>query len=195
MRRLIEYLPEFYAGSPYVTELQGAFTGRASAVEAAKNDLFAQFVLETATWGLPIWEQAYGLEADVTKPLPYRRSRVRSKMRSAATTTPAMIRNVAESFSNGQVEVIEYPGEYRFEVKFVGTMGVPPNMKDLSAALDDLRPAHLAYDYVILYRIHSLLKQYRHDELAGYTHETIKGGEIDGGNRNSKLRLSTAGRK
>ena len=180
MRQLIGLLPEYYAGSPYVVELQGAFNTAAQAAAAAREDLFAQLTLETATWGLSLWERAYGLAVDVTKDAAYRRSRIRGKARSVSTTTPAMIQNVAESFSNGQVEVTEYPGEYRFEVRFVGTVGIPPNMPDLTAALEELKPAHLAYEYVIMYRLNQELRDYTHGELAAYSHSTIKGGDIGG---------------
>lgn len=49
-------------------------------------------------------------------------------------TTVAMIQNVAESFSNGTVAVTEFPSRYRIEIKFVGSIGTPPNMDDLTAA-------------------------------------------------------------
>ena len=49
--------------------------------------------------------------------------------------TKAMIQNVAESFSNGAVDILEYSSEYRFEIKFTGTLGIPPNMEDLTATI------------------------------------------------------------
>ena len=78
-----------------------------------------------------------------------------------------MIQNVAESFSNGAVDVLEYPAEYRFEIKFTGTLGIPPNLDDLSAALEEIKPAHLAYDYIILYRTWGELEEKTWDEILG----------------------------
>lgn len=180
MKPLIEHLMGHYGASPYVVELQGAFGTAAEAAAAAREDLFAQLEISTATWGLALWEEMYDLPVDVAKDLEFRRSRLRSKMRSVSTSTPEMIQNVAESFSNGQVEVLEYPAEARFEVKFVGTIGVPPNMEDLTAALEEIKPAHLSYTYVITYRLHRSLKSYRHSDLEQYSHGTIKGGDIGG---------------
>jgi len=175
---LIDLLTPNYAESPEVVELQGVFNTQVEAISAAKEDLFKQLDIATATWGLTYWEKAYGLNTDLSKPYDYRRTRILSKMRGQGSTTKAMIQNVAESFSNGQVEVIEYNNEYRFEIKFTGTLGIPPNMEDLTAAIEEIKPAHLAYTYVIIYRTHLQLMQYTHGYLNGFTHEQLKGGQL-----------------
>ncbi len=176
--KLIDLLPDFYANSSQVLEIQGAFEHWSEALSAAKEDLFLQFNVESATWGLTIWEKALGLEIDVTKPYGYRRTRIMSKLRGSGTTTKAMINNVAESFSNGVVTVLEHSSENRFEIKFTGTLGIPPNMDDLTAALEEIKPAHLAYSYVYVYRLHSQLSAYTHAQLSSYTHETLRNGEM-----------------
>ena len=176
---LIGYLPEFYQSHIETIDLQLAFEVAVSDLQEARDDFMAQLDIETATWGLDLWwEPMYGIQTDIEKPYEYRRSRIISKMRGAGTTTKELVKNVAESFSNGEVEVIEYPGEYRFEVKFVGTLGIPPNMGDLTDAIDEIKPAHLAYTYVIIYRTHGELKVKTHIQLSAYTHETLKGGDI-----------------
>lgn len=171
---LIDLLTPNYKESPEVVEIQGAFNTQIEALIAAKEDLFAQFDVITATWGLVLWEKAYGLKTDLSKPYDYRRTRILSKMRGQGSTTKAMIQNVAESFTYGQVDVLEYPSEYRFEVKFTGTLGIPPNMEDLTAAIEEIKPAHLAYSYVIVYRTHAQLAQYTHTQLSAYTHKQLR---------------------
>jgi len=176
---LIDLLPEYYKNSPQVVELQGAFEHWTEALKAARDDLLAQLNVETATWGLSIWEKALGLETDIDKPYEYRRTRIISKLRGAGTTTVAMIQNVAESFSNGQVEIIEYNEENRFEVKFVGTIGIPPNMDDLTAAIEEIKPAHLAYTFEYTYRTYGELAAYTHEQLSAYTHQALREGEMN----------------
>lgn len=175
---LMDLLPEFYQNSPHVIELQGAFEHWTEALQAARNDLIKQLNVESATWGLELWERALGLQVDVSKPYEYRRSRVMSKLRGAGTTTVAMIQNVAESFSNGNVAIIEHNSENRFEIKFVGTLGIPPNMDDLTAAIEEIKPAHLAYDYVYVFRAHAQLARYTYDQLQNYTHKELREGVI-----------------
>jgi uncharacterized protein YmfQ (DUF2313 family) len=171
-------LPDYYRDSAEVVELQGAFEHWTDALDAARDDLFAQLNVETATWGLRQWETALGLTTDVGKSYPFRRTRVLSKLRGFGTSTPAMIQNVAESFSNGDVAILEYNAESRFEVKFVGTIGIPPNMDDLTAALDEIKPAHLSYTYIYIYRTHAELAAYTHAQLAAWTHGTLREGAL-----------------
>lgn len=175
---LMELLPGFYLHSPEVTSFQRAVGLSLEEVLRARDDLLLQLDLATATWGLKYWEAAYGIPTDVSRPEEYRRTRIMSKMRGQGVTTPGMIQKLAESFSNGQVEVVEYPSQHRFEVKFVSVYGRPPNLDDLAAALEESKPAHLAYTFVFLYRTHGELEEHTHLALEPYTHQQLREEEI-----------------
>lgn len=176
--KLIDYLPDFWDKSAEVLDIQRTMEPSIAQAWADRNGLLAQLNVRTATWGLAQWETSLGLPVDVSKAPAYRRTRIISKLRGQGTTTVAMIKNVAESFSNGQVEVLEHPAEYRFDIKFVGTIGIPPNMDDLMAAIEDIKPAHLAYDYIILFRTWGMLAGYTWGELSSRTWADVKGGDI-----------------
>ncbi|MDF2984724.1 MAG: hypothetical protein K0R50_234 [Eubacterium sp.] len=159
---LIDLLPDYYKKSPEVTELQVAFEHWTEALKTSKTDLFLQFNVNSATSGLTMWERALRLETDVTKPYEFRRTRILSKLRGAGTTTKQMIKNVAESFSNGQVDIIEHNTGSRFVVKFVGTLGIPPNIGDLKAAIDEIKPAHLSFIFEYSYITWNDFEKYNH---------------------------------
>lgn len=175
---LIDLLPPSYRLSTEVVELQGAFEHWTEALKEAKQDMLLQMNVTTATWGTNIWEKALGIEIDISKTLEYRRTRVMSKLRGAGTTTEHMIKNVAESFSNGQVDILEYNSESRFEIKFTGTFGIPPNMDDLTAAINEIKPAHLDYSYAYVYRVNNQLIGYTNTQLLAYTNITLRSGEL-----------------
>ncbi len=105
--------------------------------------------IETATWGLSRWEKIFDLPIEIEKNYSFRRERIKAKIRGSGTTTKQLIINIASAFSNGEVEVIEYPNEYRFVVKFVGVKGVPANMKDLTSSIEEVKPAHLAFTFEV----------------------------------------------
>jgi hypothetical protein len=63
------------------------------------------------------------------------------------TITVALIKNVAESFANGTVSVTEDNVNYTVRIRYISTIGVPPNLPDIEAALRDIIPAHLAIAY------------------------------------------------
>lgn len=76
---------------------------------------------------------------------------IKAKLRGNGTTTPEMIQRTASAFSGGVVEVKEVPEEYRFEIHFVSTLGIPPNMAGLIQIIEEIKPAHLAYEFVFSY--------------------------------------------
>ena len=67
-------------------------------------------------------------------------------MKGTGTTTLEVIRGIAESFSTYPVEVVEEPAQYRFSIWYVGTIGEVAHQEDLVAAINALKPAHLAWD-------------------------------------------------
>lgn len=145
--RLLDYLRPALRESPEVQAIQEGFQAAVDGLWNAVEGCMAQLDVETATWGLSIWEEALGLPVEVERPMAFRRSRIKAKLRGQGTTTVAAIQNVAASFSNGEVEVTEIPKEYRIKVHFVGAACLPPNLGDLMAAVRETIPAHLAVEY------------------------------------------------
>ena len=148
---LLELLPDRIQKAEETKAYENAMEPSVIDAQSAKDDTLAQVFLETATWGLDLWEKQLGLETEAEKNLEYRRSRIKSKLRGQGTATIAMIQNLSESFSGGETEIIEHPEQYSFDIKFCGSVGTPPNLDDLTAALNETIPAHLSYQYQYRY--------------------------------------------
>lgn len=171
---LMKYLPTYWYEIEQMKVLQEILGMNVAEVIAFKQDLFNQMFIETATWGLSRWEKILGLPTEIEKNYEFRRERIKSKIRGSGTTTKQMIVNLASAFSNGEVEVIEYPNEYRFVVKFVGIKGVPANMKDLTSAIEEVKPAHLAFTFEYTYNYWDNLKAYTWSALSIHTWDKVK---------------------
>lgn len=156
---LMSYLPPFYAEFNEMVQLQDSISGELGKLQFHLDDLLDQFFVETATWGLDLWERFLGLGTDRTKSYERRREIVKAKLRGAGTSTKAMIKNAAEAFSGGDVEVIEHALEYRFEVQFIGVKGIPQNMLGLTQAIEEIKPAHLAFSFKYTYTWWDKLKE------------------------------------
>lgn len=181
---LIEKMPEYYQECAEIRELQAAFDAEINRALNAWDDLLAQCFVDTATWSLPLWEKTVGIQPEESKNIAYRRTRILSKLRSGGDATKAMVKNAIESFYNGEVDIIEYPEEYRFEVKFLSTIGIPPNLSDVTQAIEEIKPAHLSYDYIVTFITHGELKHFTHGQLAEKTHEQIRNEAVtNDGNR------------
>lgn len=155
---LMKYLPEDYQKSAEVIEIQEGIGGVWLEIKSDIEDLKAQLDLETATWGLVFWEMDYGIETDLSKDYNARRSVIKAKRRGTGTTTVEMIKNTAESFVNGEVDVEEHNEEYYFNVIMVSVIGIPPNMEDLKKTIEEIKPAHLDYYIIIKYNTWGMAK-------------------------------------
>ena len=138
-------LPRYYAPGYEMQEWQDALDGQIKALWAARQEAVAQLFIQTADSALARWEEAFGIPTDVGKDIDYRRRRVMAKMRGVGTTTVEHIRGTAQSFAEGEVEVREYPAEYRFAIDFRIDPADFGKMDDFQAAIEEMKPAHLGY--------------------------------------------------
>ena len=145
--RMKRSLPVFYAASRGMDALLQAEGAEFDLVRAALAAVVDQWFIDTATWTLDRWERELGLPVADAQPLTERREKVRSRLRGTGTATIRVLKTVAASYEQGDIEVVEDHTAYRLLIRFVDTAGVPPNVTDLQAALRAVAPAHLSLDY------------------------------------------------
>lgn len=146
-RSMFSYIPQDYLNYRESQEIIKAEANEFEKLNTCISDVLDQFFIDTATWGLAKWERICGISVDESKPIDQRRSVIKSKLRGIGTVTVALIKNVAESWYNGEVEVTEQPSLYTVKIKFVSKLGVPPNLADIQNALREIIPAHLAINF------------------------------------------------
>lgn len=160
-RELFSYLPAYYETSRVMQADMDAKGRELDALYQALNAAADQFFVRTATWGLDRWEAELGIPTDRTKPIEQRRAVLESKLRGAGTFTGRLVKNVAEAYDGGTVDVTFQPEEWGFTVKFIDTLGIPPNLDDLKAAIEEIKPAHLAvkyaFNYLLIRDIHDVM--------------------------------------
>lgn len=159
-------------------QMQDALQPSIDGISEAYGDFINQLFVHSSTWGLELFEESLGLYPSTKMSLSDRRERVMSRLRGVGVTTVEVLKNVAESFSNGLCEIREYYDEYRFEIVFTGTIGRPNNLTLFTAMIDEIKPAHLACSYIIVYRIHGALTEYTHEDLSAYTHHQLREEDI-----------------
>ncbi|WP_179033369.1 putative phage tail protein [Paenibacillus kribbensis] len=150
-RELFSFLPSYYETSRVMRSDMDAKGSELDALYLAMDATVGQFFVRTATWGLERWEMELGIETDLGKPLDQRRAVVESKLRGAGTFSGQLVKNVAEAYDGGTVDVTFHPAEWGFTVKFIDTIGIPPNVDDLKAAIEEIKPAHMAVEYKLRY--------------------------------------------
>ena len=154
---LLSYLPSFYHNSDIIKVFMESNNIEVDTLKAYVEDLNKNLYVKTATWGLDLFEEELGLITDKSLSYEERRERILAKKRGNGTTTKAMIKNTAEAFSGGEVDVIENFSDYSFIVKFVGVKGIPKNLTLFKKMIEEIKPAHLNYELAFTYTVWDMI--------------------------------------
>jgi len=175
---LNQYLPPFITQTDTFSGLLYSEQEEIDLLNKKIQDLISQCFVATAIWGLPYWESFVGIQTDISKDIEYRRSCVLAKIRGVGTVSVDMIKKVAFSFNNGEIQIIEHPSTYCFEIKFISHIGIPSNMADLKNVIDQIKPAHLAVIYTYLYGQWSGIKNKTWQTIKTHTWNDVLNGVI-----------------
>ncbi|MFH5181163.1 putative phage tail protein [Paenibacillus sp. TAB 01] len=168
-------LQPFMRGSLVYKSIFDAEAAQFNSRDGVLSDLQAQLSVDTATWALDIYESELGIVKDASKPYSERRSVVKSKMRGTGKIDAALIKIVADSFTNGDVEVT-FDGHIR--IQFVSVIGSPPNVNDLYAAIENIKPAHLPVNYSLRYLTISEVESMTIAQIESTTLDRFAGGGV-----------------
>lgn len=105
-------------------------------------------------------EYEFGVVSDPSKPIEQRRAVLIAKLRGQGTTTPEFIRNVAASFQYGEVSVDEASAPYTVHIIFESVIGIPPNMDDFIRTIEEVKPAHLVFEYIYKYNTWDMIEAF-----------------------------------
>lgn len=171
-KRLIEYYPERLQNSEEFAAIQEALEEASWALWEGKDLFLAQNNVQTATApGLDKWEEMLGIYTH-TGTDAARRERIRLKLHRPATTTVEEIRKLCEIYEIENVEITEKYADYTVKLTF--DKKEPRRMVDLQDAIERIKPAHLKFEYEIIYYTHGDLTAWTHGDLAVNTHENVR---------------------
>ncbi len=165
MRSLIDHYAARWRNIPEFKALQDALDYWAEKLQIDWEDFLSQLNIVTATWGLTYWEELLGIKHASDSDYMTRREIVTGRIRRTGTTTKAAIKNIAEGFIDGSASVVQYTSQYAFRV-ILEVSRYPENIKEITTALEEVKPAHLV--------MKMLIRILRQDNLPLYTGITMK---------------------
>ncbi len=149
MSRLLEYLPPYEQESRVFQEIMQAEERQFHKLGVDIDDLKKQFFIDTATWGLEIYEKELGIKTDFNKHIEERRNVVRSKWRGSGKVNAFLIKVIIEAHTKSSVQV-NFDG--RIKIKFCNNESLYINLESVFNSIDDVKPSHLAADITIDYK-------------------------------------------
>lgn len=142
---ILRYLPAF------VSETSNTFKTIGDSQSAEHDhlkeymlDVYKQFFISTATWGLILWEKDLFLPIIETDSYENRRLRIWNKLQAKQTSTLQFMTDLLNNYvstKDGKITELYDTYTLRFEVQ----EGTIDNWTDLLNAINQWKPAHLAY--------------------------------------------------
>lgn len=172
-----KYIPRIYKNSKYMNSLYGTINQLFVDIEHLKENYKNQFFIETAVLGLAILEKE--MELPGNGELTQRREEVLARIRGRGTCTTSLIKEVAKVYTGGNVEIIENFKGYSFIIKFINIVGTAPNIDGLRAIIEEIKPAHLSFDFEFKYNTWGDIKGKTWGALRGKTWGEIRDKEVE----------------
>lgn len=155
---MIKYLPLYERKSGVFKEIIAANDREFRNLEQKIEVAYRNLLIDTAIESLPVHERDLGIKTLNQLNYVQRREQIMSRYRAAFDqTTENTIKTVAEAYSNGKVEINKTSTPGVFEIKFVGTKGIPNNINGLKEAIDIIIPAHLDVTYAFTFNAWNFL--------------------------------------
>jgi hypothetical protein len=138
------------------------------------RDTLNQFFIDTATYGLDLFEKEFGISTDHSKSYVLRRMTIKSKKIGAKTITKEALETLVLEYTGVVAIVTENNSNYSFTIKFVGSKGVPDNIDLLTSVIEEIKPAHLACIFEFSYTWWDSLKLMTWSEASNKTWNGLK---------------------
>lgn len=142
MVNLARYLPGFLAADAQFHAALQSSTDEHERIRWLLKDIFSQFTVQTATWGLDNWEEIYGLNHDETLTIEERRERLFIKLRGIGTITLDVMNKLVNSVVPGKdAVVVENVAPNAFRIDLNIATAIP----EIREVVEPYKPAHLIY--------------------------------------------------
>ncbi|MBO6304702.1 MAG: DUF2313 domain-containing protein [Selenomonadaceae bacterium] len=175
---LQKYLPEFLRQDPEMKAILEVESKEHRVQVEVLKDIQAQMFIESATWGLSLFEKNLGLQPNASDNYEQRRNRILIYLQQHKTVNKQFIEELFSRYVSGdsKIKVVEDNPNNTFWVIDTGGRIIYP--EDLREAIETYKPAHLRYglemrrdislteEDMIRLAIASLFSGYRHIGIA-----------------------------
>ena len=141
-----ELVPGYYLAHEQSKAIIETLADASLNAKEALADVVDQFFVDTATWGLALWEWQVGIQTDTSLSMDARRAAVRQKLVASGNTTAEMVRGLAESITGYEARVI-VNSDYSFSLEFLGENNelADIDVEEVRSVVEQIKPAHLRF--------------------------------------------------
>lgn len=146
-KEMLTFTDWYYQDSKIMQSILDTQGIEIDAIRDKIKNILEQFYVDTATWGLDLWEQFLGLPIDKNNDYKTRRAKILSRMNNRQTVTLEFVNYLINLFVADKTGyVVDYPEKYLLEIM------LPDNkitdFKALEEILNIYIPAHIGWKYI-----------------------------------------------
>lgn len=149
LNELIAKLHKYERKSEFANDIFSAIHKKVSEVSSFVETLKGEFFFDTLTISLKAYEKLMKITPQADATIDERRSAIRARWRANGKNSMKLIQDVCDSWENGRCEANFIGG--KLQIKFSGKYGVPRNLAILLNMIEEIKPAHWAYDFLFKY--------------------------------------------
>lgn len=143
---ILDYLPAFLAKSRQFKNANDADSKEHDSIRLDLQDLLDQCYVDSATWGLTIWEDLVGI-TNPARGYAARRAAVKARLQATYSVTLAFVNDLVNQYVvNNSAVVIDVPADYRIDIMIHD--GQVVSWSDMLKALQTWLPAHIGYKII-----------------------------------------------
>lgn len=166
---MINYLPWFERDSSIFLELMNVYANELRKLEQEIQMINRNLFIDSSIEMLDLIERDLGIENTSKLDFRQRREQIKGRYRAVySQTTDDTIRNIADAYSNGKVEINNLGGGI-FEIEFVSDIGIPDNIESLKESIEIVIPAHLEIRYSYIFNAWEFFKEKTWEEFGNVT--------------------------
>lgn len=135
---MINKLPGYYRRSKILKDLYDVLEAFLKDNKINDKDLF---IITASNFDRHLKD--VGLSPDIDTDDETKRSMVLSRLQGDEIFTKEKLFNLIKLYEETEFTITEYPDEYKVVVDFTERKGMPRNIKELRADIEELKPAHI----------------------------------------------------
>lgn len=144
---LSRYLPQFLAEDSHMKASLDTLSWEHEKVRQAVIDVAKQFFVESATWGLSLWESFLNITPNKDDTTEQRRKVILIRLQGTGISTVKAMETIVNTWGTGYI--VEHNSEYYFSI-YIST-DKPRNLKRMKEQIFTYKPAHLGVNIYLGY--------------------------------------------
>lgn len=171
-KEMLTFTDWYYQDSKIMQSILDTQGIEIDAIRDKIKNILEQFYVDTATWGLDLWEKELNIQ-DTTGNYSERRNRIKLYLAKPVSVTPRFLTDLVNRYSEKKsAKIIEHNSEYCFEIEVAADDKI--DWDNINKSINLYKPAHLGFK-IVFYILSKILTSHKASITQYVNANTISG--------------------